>query len=252
MKVCAASSPTSRRSPGSAAIVRNPARLSRSQPPPLVRSSSSRVAAGRLVAADPRDVESRPEEERRPWRRTRPQCWSRRAAARRAPARRTSRRCRSCSSSRSPPSAAAACARGRAAARPARERRASPRPSRPPQARRRRATARPAATATAIGAIAAARARSETIITRFARVTVAEDARGRGDRGGRQPADEAEQADREGAVLLVGEDGQSDVVRPRRRGSSRPRRTGAAASPGSRRRPGALRATCRDRQETAG
>ncbi len=49
----------------------------------------------------------------------------------------------------------------------------------------------------------------------LARVAVAEDARGRGDRGGRQPADEAEEADRKGTVLLIGEDGECDVVRPR-------------------------------------
>ena len=49
----------------------------------------------------------------------------------------------------------------------------------------------------------------------LARVAVAEDARSRGDRRRRQPANEAEEADCKGTVLLKGEDGECDVVRPR-------------------------------------
>jgi hypothetical protein len=48
----------------------------------------------------------------------------------------------------------------------------------------------------------------------LARVAVAEDAGSRGNRGSRQPADEAEQANCKGTVLLKGEDGECDVVRP--------------------------------------
>jgi hypothetical protein len=48
----------------------------------------------------------------------------------------------------------------------------------------------------------------------LARVAVAEDTGGGGDRGSRQPADKTEEADGEGPVFLESEDAKRDVVRP--------------------------------------